>query len=332
MSVDTRVGERDDMSEVDEPAFSAMTERHRRELHVQCYRMLGSFEDAEDTVQETFLRAWRRRETFEGRSTFRAWLYRIATNACLDLLGKRRPEPATGGEVLWLQPYPDRLLDELVSDEDGPESAAVARETIELAYVAALQHLAPRPRAVLILRDVIGWPAKQVAELLGDSVNSVNSALQRARAGMREHLPAERQDWTGGADDPQTRDLVRRYAEASVATDVATLAAMLRDDVRSSMPPVPGLQVGRDDVVRAWVEGGFEDMGAMRIVPVAANRQPGVAAYLWSEDAGAYLPLAIDVLRVEDGLVAEIVTFGSEHFERFALPDRLGPLEPVSPR
>ena len=200
------------LGEVDEPAFSGLAERHRRELHVHCYRMLGSFEDAEDTVQETFLRAWRRRETFEGRSTFRAWLYRIATNACLDLLAKRRPEPATGGEVLWLQPYPDRLLDELpAGDADEPETVAVARETIELAYLVAVQHLAPRPRAVLILRDVLGWPAKDVAELLGDSVNSVNSALQRARAGMREHLPAERQDWTGGEEDAGTRELVRRY-------------------------------------------------------------------------------------------------------------------------
>ncbi|WP_344904336.1 sigma-70 family RNA polymerase sigma factor [Actinomadura meridiana] len=172
------------LSEVDEPAFTGLAERHRRELHVHCYRMHGSFEDAEDTVQETYLRAWRRRETYEGRSTFRAWLYRIATNACLDLLAKRRPEPATGGEVLWLRPYPDCLLDELpTADADEPEALAVARETIELAYLVAVQHLAPRPRAVLILRDVLGWPAKDVAELLGDSVNSVNSALQRARAG-----------------------------------------------------------------------------------------------------------------------------------------------------
>src|SRR5215207_9027349 len=221
------------LGEVDEPAFSSMAERHRRELHVHCYRMLGSFEDAEDTVQETFLRAWRRRETFEGRSTFRAWLYRIATNACLDLLAQVRPQPATGGEVRWLQPYPDRLLDELpAGDADEPETLAVARETIELAYLVAVQHLAPRPRAVLILRDVLGWPAKDVAELLGDSVNSVNSALQRARAGMREHLPAERQDWTGVEEDTGTRELVRRYTDASVATDIDGLAALLRDDVR----------------------------------------------------------------------------------------------------
>ena len=209
------------IAESDERAFAAYVERHRRELHVHCYRMLASFDDAEDAVQETFLRAWRRRETFEGRSTFRAWLYKIATNACLDLLAKRRPEPATGGEVLWLQPYPDRLLDELPAGEDAePEAVAVARETIELAYLTAVQHLAPRPRAVLILRDVVGWPAKEVADLLGDSVNSVNSALQRARAGMREHLPGDRQDWTGGEEDTATRDLVRRFTDASVATDI----------------------------------------------------------------------------------------------------------------
>ena len=212
MSVETRLEElgMSGLGQVDESAFAGVAERHRRELHVHCYRMLGSFEDAEDSVQETFLRAWRRRETFEGRSTFRAWLYRIATNACLDLLAKRRPEPATGGEVPWLQPYPDRLLDELPAGEaDEPETLAVARETIELAYLVAVQHLAPRPRAVLILRDLLGWPAKDVADLLGDSVNSVNSALQRARAGMRGRLPAERQDWTGGEEDADTRALVR---------------------------------------------------------------------------------------------------------------------------
>src|SRR4051812_11810059 len=280
MSADTRLEELgvSGQGEVDEPAFSGLAERHRRELHVHCYRMLGSFEDAEDTVQETFLRAWRRRETFEGRSTFRAWLYRIATNASLDLLAKRRPEPATGGEVLWLQPYPDRLLDELpAGDADEPETVAVARETIELAYLVAVQHLAPRRRAVLILRDVLGWPAKDVAELLGDSVNSVNSALQRARAGMREHLPAERQDWTGGEDDAGTRELVRRFTDAGVAKDVNRLAALLRDDVRCSMPPTPGLFIGRDTVVNDWVEDGFESLGHLRAVPTAVNRQPAVA-------------------------------------------------------
>ncbi|WP_436532187.1 RNA polymerase subunit sigma-70 [Actinoplanes sp. HUAS TT8] len=326
MSTDTRREGLDvsNLDEVDEPAFAGLAERHRRELHVHCYRMLGSFEDAEDTVQETFLRAWRRRETFEGRSTFRAWLYRIATNACLDLLGKRRPEPASGGEVRWLQPYPDRLLDELpAADGDEPEAVAVARETIELAYLVAVQHLVPRTRAVLILRDVLGWPAKDVADLLGDSVNSVNSALQRARAGMREHLPAERQDWAGNQEDPRTRDLVRRFTDASVATDVPALAAMLRDDVRASMPPTPGLRLGRDAVVQDWVQDGFEGMTGLRGVPTFVNRQPAVAFYLWREQENAYLPLTLDVLRVSDGVITELFTFDADRFAGLGLPERL---------
>jgi RNA polymerase sigma-70 factor (TIGR02960 family) len=326
MGADTRLEERcvSGLGEVDEPAFSGLAERHRRELHVHCYRMLGSFEDAEDTVQETFLRAWRRRETFEGRSTFRAWLYRIATNACLDLLAKRRPDPATGGEVPWLQPYPDRLLDELPAAEaDEPEAAAVARETIELAYLVAVQHLAPRPRAVLILREVLGWPAKDVAELLGDSVNSVNSALQRARAGMREHLPVERQDWTGGEEDAGTREVVRRFADASVAIDVDRIAAMLRDDVRFSMPPTPGVYLGRDAVVANWVGDGYESMERLRAVPTYVNRQPAVAFYHWNEPEGAYLPLTLDVLRVTGGAITEIFTFDDNQFPRLGLPERL---------
>lgn len=326
MIVDTRLEEPDvsGLEELDESAFGGLTEPHRRELHVHCYRMLGSFEDAEDTVQETFLRAWRRRETFEGRSTFRAWLYRIATNASLDLLDKRRPAPATGGEVLWLQPYPDRLLDELPADDaEEPEAAAVARETIELAYLVALQHLAPRPRAVLVLRDVLGWPAKEVADLLGDSVNSVNSALQRARAGLREHLPAERQDWTGSEPDATTRDLLRRFTAATEAADVDTLATMLRDDVRSAMPPTPGVHVGRDAVLADWRADGFEELTGLRGVPTSVNRQPAVAFYLWRESADAYLPLTLDVLRVSGGAITEVLIFHEDQFARLGLPARL---------
>ncbi|MCF6378738.1 RNA polymerase subunit sigma-70 [Nocardioides KLBMP 9356] len=322
----TMSGETDvtDPGAMGEAEFTALVERHRRELHVHCYRMLGSFDDAEDAAQETFLRAWRRRETFEGRSTFRAWLYRIATNACLDMLARRRPEPATGGEVLWLQPYPDRLLDELTADDvDEPETAALARETIELAYVVAVQHLAPRPRAALILRDVVGWPAKDVADLLGDSVNSVNSALQRARAGMREHLPAERQDWTGGDDDADNRELVRRFTEASVATDIDAIASMLRDDVRFAMPPSHGLTVGRDAVIADWVGDGYTQMTGLRPVPTSANRQPAVAYYLWRDDSDAYLPLTLDVLRISGGQVTEVTIFDSDRFPSLGLPGRL---------
>ncbi|MEO7626158.1 MAG: sigma factor-like helix-turn-helix DNA-binding protein, partial [Nocardioides sp.] len=199
----------------------------------------------------------------------------------------------------------------------------VARETIELAYLVAVQHLAPRPRAVLILRDVVGWPAKDVAETLGDSVNSVNSALQRARAGMREHLPAERQDWTGGEGDAQTRELVRRFTEASVATDIDTLAALVRDDIRTSMPPTPGQQVGRDEVVNYWIESGFAGMQGLRAVPTSVNRQPAAGFYRWHDGERAYLPLTINVLRIIDGLVAEITTFHDDQFPRLGLPSRL---------
>ncbi|GAA5105482.1 RNA polymerase subunit sigma-70 [Alloalcanivorax gelatiniphagus] len=313
-----------DLGTVNAETFARMTEQHRRELHVHCYRMLGSFQDAEDTVQETFLRAWRRRETFEGRSTVRAWLYRIATNACLDLLAQRRPEPATGGEVLWLQPYPDRLLDELPADDaDEPEALTTARETIELAYVVAVQHLAPRPRAALILRDVLGWPAKDVAELLGDSVNSVNSALQRARAGMREHLPSERQEWTGADGDVHNRELVRRFTDASVAPDIDAIATMLRDDVRFAMPPSQGLLVGRDAVIADWVDGGYPEMTGLRAVPTSVNRQPAIAYYLWREQEAAYLPITLDVLRVSGGMVTEVTIFEGERFASLGLPDRL---------
>lgn len=176
---------------------------------------------------------------------------------------------------------------------------------------------------MLILRDVLGRPAKEVAEILGDSVNSVNSALQRARTGMREHLPAERQDWTGVDQDAGTRELVRRYTDASVAMDVAALAALLRDDVRCSMPPTPGLYVGRDTVVNDWAESGFEGMKGLRGVLTSVNRQPAVAFYLWREREDAYLPLTIDVLRVTGGAITEIVTFHDDRFPRLGLPERL---------
>ena len=308
----------DEQGPVDEASFAGLAQRHRRELHVHCYRMLGSFDDAEDAVQETLLRAWRRRETYAGRSSFRAWLYRIATNVSLDLLAKRRPRPATGGEVPWLQPYPDLLLDELVAaDADAPEEAVLAQETIELAYLVAVQHLAPRPRAVLILRDVLGWSAKEVAAALGDSVNSVNSALQRARAGMREHLPAARQDWSGGEVDPGTRELVRRFTAATEATDMAAIAALLREDVRSSMPPIPGLHIGRDAVLAEWTRDGFPGIQGLRGVPTSVNRQLAVAFYL--DD----LPLTVDVLRISGGAITEVTIFGAGEFARLGLPRRL---------
>ncbi|HTE60340.1 MAG TPA: RNA polymerase subunit sigma-70 [Solirubrobacteraceae bacterium] len=310
---------------IDEGEFTALAERHRRELHVHCYRMLGSFEESEDMVQETFLRAWRKRASFQGRSTFRAWLYRIATNACLDALGRRpREAPRPGAfEVTWLQPYPDRLLDELASSEAEPDAAVVEKETVELAFLVALQRLAPRPRAVLILRDVLGWSAKETAALLEVSVASANSALQRARAALKDHLPERRLEWAAGAEpSAQERALLDRYVEASERGDAEALAGLMREDLRFAMPPEPEQYVGRDTIVAAWVEGGFgsDAFGAMRCMTTRANRQPAVACWLRRPGDSAYRALALDVLRIEDGAVAEITTFPASLFPAFDLP------------
>jgi RNA polymerase sigma-70 factor (ECF subfamily) len=221
----------------DQAAFAVLVERHRTELRLHCYRMMGSLDDAEDLVQETFLRAWRHFGGFEGRSTLRAWLYRIATNACPDALDAvaRRVLPhhlapasdpgfqlAARSDIAWLQPFPDRLLERVAPGEEDPEAVVVRRETIELAFIAAIQHLAPRPRAVLIIRDVLGWPAKQTAATLETSVASVNSALHRARSALREELPDRRLDWTPITEPTEAeRAAVRRYMEALDHADLA---------------------------------------------------------------------------------------------------------------
>jgi RNA polymerase sigma-70 factor, ECF subfamily len=302
----------------DEAAFAALVEPHRRELQVHCYRMLGSFEDSEDLVQETFLRAWRNRGSFEGRSSFRAWLYRIATNACLDAL-ERRPREVTLhddalplAEVRWLQPYPDELLDGVAAGEDEPETQVVARETIELAFIAAIQVLPPRQRAVLIARDVLGWSAAESAALLDISVAAANSALQRARATLQRHLPRHRLEWE--ADTGQSREereLLRRYMEATDRGDAADMVRLLREDAFFTMPPEPLAYVGNEQIVAAWVEGGFgdPDWGELRCILTQANKQPAVAAYLRKPGTSEFRPLALDVLRIEAGAVAEIVAF-----------------------
>jgi RNA polymerase sigma-70 factor, ECF subfamily len=323
----------------DESAFSGLVGHHRRELQVHCYRMLGSFEDSEDLVQETFLRAWRRRETFQGRASVRAWLYRIATNACLDALARRpRPVPVSevadpavapqaSFEVLWLQPYPDRLLEGIAPSEDEPGAAVVAKETIELAFMVAIQHLPPRPRAVLILRDVLGWSAKDTAELLDSSVAAVNSALQRARAALKKHLPARRNEWAPGSDPTEEeRALLQRYLDATENGDADAFVEMMREDARFSMPPEPGVWVGRDAIVAGWAQGGAfdaEGFGHMRGVLTRANMQPAVACYLRRPGDSDYRPLALDVVRIEEGAVAEVVTFPHTLFPAFGLPPKL---------
>ena len=306
--------------------FDVLVERHRRELHVHCYRMLGSFEEAEDLTQETFLRAWRRRETYAGRAPLRAWLYRIATNACLDALEKRPRRPSANGEVAWLQPYPDELLEAIPSDAEEPDAEVVARETIELAFMVAIQHLPPRSRAVLILRDVLGWRASETAELLQTSVASVNSALQRARAGLKDHLPERRSEWS--ADEPSAEDqaLLETYMRATELGDAQLIANTLAEDVRFSMPPQEGVWTGRESVVGGWVEGGFGDSGRIgdfRCVLTFANHQPAVANYLRKPGEDAFRAFAIDVLSVAGGVIVDITTFDEDVFDAFGLPAEL---------
>jgi RNA polymerase sigma-70 factor (TIGR02960 family) len=308
----------------DETSFAAQAERHRRELHVHSYRMLGSFEEAEDAVQETFLRAWRSRDSFDGSAAFRAWLYKIATNVCLDAIRRsnRRPKSRSLdslGEVPWLQPYPDRLLDEIAPSEAEPDAVAVARETIELAFLAAIQLLPPRQRAVLILRDVVEWSARETATQLDMSVAAVNSALQRARATMAANRPHGRVGEPPVSPTPEELDLLKRSIDAHERADVAALAEMLRDDVRIAMPPLPFWFNGKATFVPG-LESGLKDPGEWRLVPIGANRMPASASYLRAHGDSVFRAFKIDVIRVEDGSVAEITTFDATLFPAFGLP------------
>jgi RNA polymerase sigma-70 factor (TIGR02960 family) len=311
----------------DEAAFGALVERYRRELHVHCYRMLGSFDEAEDLVQETFLRAWRFRDGFDGGPHFRAWLYRIATNACTDAHRRRARRVRTVdsyADLPWLQPYPDRLLDQVAADDDEPDHVVVARETIELAFIAALQLLPPRQRSVLIARDVLGWPAAEVAAALELSVPSVNSALQRGRATLQERLPARRLDWSTTALSDDERDVLALFIDAHERHDAEASAALLRDDTRITMPPAPIVFEGRETIAGALRTAfGPEEVGDWRLVPTAANRLPAAASYLrkWGDDT--FRAFKLDVLRVVDGGIAEITTFGYSRFPAFGLPATL---------
>jgi RNA polymerase sigma-70 factor (ECF subfamily) len=297
----------------DEATFTGLAAAHRRELLVHCYRMMGSRTDAEDVVQDALLRAWRHRDTYQGLSTFRAWLYRIATNACLDAIERRQraapSDSATAADLPWLEPIPDAWLD---AAAQGPDAAVIARETIELAFLVAIQVLPPRQRAVLIARDVLGWSAQETAVLLDASLASVNSALQRARAVLAERAPARRDEWAPGADPTvEERALLQRYVEATERGDLAGLAALLGDDVRFTMPPEPLLVTGRDAVVDCWRCGGFgsAEFGQVRCVVTRVNRQPAVAGYVRKAGDDEFRCLALDVLRIEGGAIADCTTF-----------------------
>ncbi|TDD72363.1 sigma-70 family RNA polymerase sigma factor [Jiangella aurantiaca] len=309
--------------------FTAAIHRHRRELHVHCYRMLGSFDDAEEVVQEALLRAWTRRDSFEPGSNLRAWLYRIATNACLDLLRQRsrRPEQVRSfAEVPWLQPYPDRLLDQVAPSADEPEAVVVGRETIELAFVAAMQALPAQQRAVLVMRDAIGWSAAETAAILETTVPAVNSALQRARATLHRSPRSPEASPPRTVLSAEERDLLDRYVALSEHPDVERMAALVRDDIRVTMPPQPVCYDGLAALAPLQeLAFGPDGLGDWRLLPTTANRLPATACYLRprAEPDDPFTAFKLDVLRVEDGLIAEITTFGPELFQAFGLPAQL---------
>jgi RNA polymerase sigma-70 factor (ECF subfamily) len=309
---------------------AAELEQYRTELTAYCYRMLGSPFEAEDAVQETLVRAWRNLDRFEGRSSLRSWLYRIATNVCLDMLGgrERRARPMDLGpsrepvesnlntlpEVTWIEPIPDRLV-----AESDPAEVAVAHETIRLAFVAALQHLPPRQRAVLILCEVLRWKAAEVAELLETSVASVNSALQRARATLDSAsvTPADRVADLDEAD----RELLERYVQAFEAYDMSALTSLIHEDATQSMPPFDLWLSGREDIFTWWLGPGIGCRGS-RVIPAGvANGSPAFGQYKPSPDGG-YKPWALQVLEVSDGRIVELTFFldTDRVFPLFGLP------------
>jgi len=326
----------------DGEAFGLLSEAHRRALQLHCYRMTGSLHDAEDLVQETLLRAWRRLDGFAERAPLGGWLHRIATNACLDALARRPrrvlPEavagpadptawPAEPGtEVPWLEPYPDRLLEGLADRAPGPEARYDLRESVELAFVAAIQYLPPRQRTVLLLRDVLGWPAADVAALLSTSVPSVNSLLQRARRALEERRPRHRwEEATVGRPDGRHGALLASLIRAWESADLDALARLLRDDVVMSMPPQPEWYAGRAATVAFLrsVPFGPRGLAPLRLLPTGANGQAAVGIYPRAPDGG-FAPMAVAVLTVHEGLVDQLTGFVDPRlFHRFGLPNRL---------
>jgi len=323
---------------MDESAYQDLVEAHRRELHAHCYRMLGSLQDAEDALQETLLRAWRGLGTFQGDRSLRPWLYRIATNVSLDAIAKRPKrvlhldepawQPADGPgtpllESIWIDPYPDEHL----GLEDGyaaPEARYEQRESVELAFIVALQHLPARQRAVLILREVLGFSAREVAQALDTTAASVNSALQRARKTVDETLPERSQQATlRSLGDDGLRGLVQRYVEAWESRNVDAMVSLLVEDATFAMPPFPCWFSGREDVV-AFIS---QFKPRLRHVIVSAGGQVGIAWYILQPRRGAYLPAAIEVLELEGDRVRAITAFADSEalYPRFGLPAELLP-------
>jgi RNA polymerase sigma-70 factor, ECF subfamily len=323
----------------DQDAFGRLVEPLRAELHAHCYRMLGSLHDAEDALQESLLRAWRGLPRFEGRSTVRSWLYRIATNACLDAIARRpkrvlpidygppsEPQADPGEplvESVWIEPYPDETLG-LDDAYAAPEARYEQREAVELAFVVALQHLPAKQRAVLILREVLGFSAREVAQSLETTVASVNSALQRARKTVDDRLPEQSQQATlRSLGNARIRRLVQAYVDAWARGDVDAVRAMLAEDAVMSMPPWASWWHGRETIA-GFARTAMEFCADSRTVSTSSNGQPAVAYYHLDAETGHYKPAAIDVITFEGALIKEITAFASpEFFSGFGLPPEL---------
>jgi RNA polymerase sigma-70 factor (TIGR02960 family) len=312
----------------DADAFTRLVDPWRGELHAHCYRMLGSVHDADDAVQETLIRAWRNMRRFEERGSVRSWLYKIATNRCLTIAERRgrRELPtdlspgAPAAETAWLEPYPDSRLQ--WARGLSTEEEVVAREGVEVAFVAALQHLSSRQRAVLLLREVLGFAAEEVAELLDTTVAAVNSALQRARKTVDGLLPDATQQMTvNDLGDQEVRDLAQRYAAAWEAGDVDAIVAMLAEDAKYSMPPLTAWYQGRADVRAFLLEGPLATR--WRFVPAEANGQLAFGTYRWDEDHGVFVPGGLDLLILRGTEIAEVVSFLSADFAAFGLPQQI---------
>jgi RNA polymerase sigma-70 factor (ECF subfamily) len=320
----------------DQRAFGMLVEPYRRELQAHCYRMLGSYADAEDALQETLLRAWRGLARFEGRSSLRAWLYRIATNRCLSAIERRakrvlpidyapaadphdRPADPVSDPV-WLEPYPDMNLG--LEGPVGPEARYEQREAVELAFIAALQHLPARQRAALILRDVLGFSARETADALETTPVSIDSALQRAHKAVDDRLPSQSQQETLRLlGDDQLSELIERYLTAWEQNDVDAVVSMLAEDARIVMPPLPSWYSGRDQVAAFLRDYPLRGDRPWKMVPTSANGQPALATYVWNEQTGAFTPHSISVLTLRGSQIEEIMAFmDPELLEPFGLP------------
>jgi RNA polymerase sigma-70 factor (ECF subfamily) len=324
----------------DEHAFEELVEPHRAGLRAHSYRMLGSIDDAEEALQEALLRAWRGLPGFEGRSSLRSWLYTIVTNVCLDTATRRRPRvlPLSYGppadphdglapplvETVWVEPYPDAGLG-LDYTHASPAARYELRESVELAFVVALQHLRPRQRAVLILREVLGFSAREVAETLDTTVAAVKSALQRARKAVAERLPEQsQQDTLRSLGDDAVRELVQRYIDAWERDDVDAVVAMLTEDATIAMPPTPTWYRGRQAVAAFYALKALSGELSWRHVPTRANGQPAVGCYVWDGESGSYRAHVLDVLTLRGSWIAGITSFiDPVVFRTFGLPDRL---------